>query len=133
MLQKIIDSRNSDLKIERIANTNNSFTSASKGKDKRKNKAVKITTSVFGRKINQNWYHQETDRDLVKDDRVYIKNKVTPQGRFRNDNDRKSTLIRTEDSNDDLKIYLKTDNGAKTWRLRKYLNKLIKEIEHKND
>ena len=133
MLQKIIESRNSDLEIERIASTSNSSASAPKGKDKRKSKAVKIATSVFNQKRNQNWYHQETDRDLVKDDRVYIKNKVTPQGRFRNNNDRKSTVTRTEDFNDDLKIYLKTNNGAKTWRLRKYLNGLIEEIEHKND
>ena len=54
-------------------------------------------------------------RGFRKDDRVYITNRVTPFGREENVRDRLCTV-----TNPTLtRVYLRTDNGAETWRIRK--------------
>jgi len=60
-------------------------------------------------------------------DRVYIKNTVKkPIGRSVNANDRKATVLYTKTTADrNVKVFIRTDNGDKTWRLEKNLNPLL--------
>ena len=74
---------------------------------KRENVITKTLSGVLNPKSKKSWYHQPTDRDFVKDDRVYIANKVTLKGRFRNDGDRKATVSKVTQSSEGKKCIFK--------------------------
>jgi lysyl-tRNA synthetase class I len=55
-------------------------------------------------------------------DWVFIKNTVRkPVGRSVNTNDRKATVLYTTSDGNQTKVYIRTDNGTRTWRLEKNL------------
>jgi hypothetical protein len=55
-------------------------------------------------------------------DRVYIKNTVKkPVGRSVNAQDSKATVLYTQSGGHQTKVFFRTDNGDKTWRLEKNL------------
>ena len=112
----------------------NTSGSKQKGKEKTISRSRGIV-SIFERKRSANWTHQPTDEEFQIRDRVYITNKVTARGRFRNSDDRKATVTNVTrlNSPDGPKVHLLTDNGATTWRLPKNLNKLIETTDSEDD
>ena len=61
-----------------------------------------------------------------KGDRVCVNNAIrTPPGHDTNTGNRDSTVLHTKlTSNKETKVFIRTDNGYKTWRLAKTLDRL---------
>jgi putative ribosome biogenesis GTPase RsgA len=61
----------------------------------------------------------------VEGDRVRINNTIkAPFGRLANSRDRTATVLHTRTTNNQTKVFIRTDNGAKTWRLEKNLSRI---------
>jgi hypothetical protein len=61
----------------------------------------------------------------VEGNRVRINNTIkAPFGRLANSRDRTATVVHTRTSNNQTKVFIRTDNGDKTWQLEKNLSRI---------
>ena len=77
------------------------------------------------KEASQNRIGTQRNTTFGAGDRMRIVNAVkVPSTRSANKRDRTATVRYTREHNDDIKVFITTDNGFKTWRLEKNLRKL---------
>jgi hypothetical protein len=97
-------------------------------------KRLKVQESVVLEKLSRAREHEKeaqhrtgTPRNttFVTGDRVRIINAVkVPFTRSANERDKTATVRYTKPHNAEIKVFITTDNGFKTWRLEKNLRKI---------